>query len=121
MSGLCGMPYEDGDDYSTLWREGKHRARIEHVCEDCGCTIPVGEEYGKATALYDGEWTDWKRCAACLLLAEMVATVTGACPLWGGLSESVGYANEYERAGKKPLPDPSENRRMWEAAGKGAK
>jgi hypothetical protein len=116
------MPYEECDDYSAIWREAKVKARKEHRCEECREPIPPGMEYGKATSLYDGRWDTLRRCAACLILAEWIATVTGYCPLWGGLDVSVGYANdEHETYDEeldeyvKPFPDPLTHRRRWDA------
>lgn len=123
---LCGMPYEDyGGDVEPCecWREWKVKARKPHPCEECGGTIAAGEVYGKATALVDGSWRDWRRCAACLILAELVATLTGACPLWGGLAESCESCNEEYGAYDDEsdtwvpaVPDPVNHRRAWEAA-----
>jgi hypothetical protein len=115
------MPYEECDE-ATIWRESKVRARKEHRCCECGEPIPPGMEYGRATSLYEGGWSTHSRCSACLILAEWVATVTGYCPLWCGLCESVDNANdEHETYDEEldeyvqPFPDPLTHRRRWDA------
>lgn len=68
---LCGMPYEEADDeYATVWSEKRIKCRKPHKCCECGVTIQPG-------------WWHMYRCAACLLLSELVATLTGECALWG--------------------------------------
>lgn len=128
MSTLCPFPYEDNDwgEPADIWKEKKVRARKEHTCCECGGKILLGQVYGRVDALVAGEgWISYERCPACLILAELVATTTKECPLWGGLGESVEYANatmkgvrhneetdEYEGL----LPSPWEHRKQWEAA-----
>ena len=114
---ICGMPYEEGDDYSTIWRERLVKARKEHKCCECGGKIQPGEQYGYAEALYDGEWTTWKRCPSCLVLAELAGTLAGECALWGLLREQVSELNRgaYEVMPKRDLPTPEEHRKQWEA------
>lgn len=128
MSTLCPYPYEDNDwgEPTSIWREKKVKARKEHACDECGGSILPGQTYGRADALCDGDgWRSWKRCPACLILAELVATATEECPLWGGLGESVEYANDTmegvrynEETGEYEgrLPSPWEHRKQWEAA-----
>lgn len=117
MSNLCGMPYEEGGGYSTLWNEKRVRVRKEHRCCECEATIALGEQAGKFDELYDGSWSTWYRCAACLVLAELVATLNGECPLMEGLSESVANYN-WGRADEDHLPDPVDHRAAWRLAGK---
>lgn len=123
---LCSMPYEinDWDEPADLWDEKWVKARKPHTCYECGQPIEPGMVYGRATYLYNGRWYTDRRCPACLILAEWVATVTGQCPLWGGLGESVDYANETgghvtydeeldEFVGK--IPGPREHRQQWDS------
>lgn len=127
MTTLCSMPYEDSGygEVAELWTEKRVKARKRHGCCECGQPIEPGMVYGQATYLYYGRWYTSRRCPACMILAEMVATITGACPLWEGLGESVDYANDSgnhvtydeerdELVGK--LPSPREHRAQWEAA-----
>ena len=112
---ICGMPYEEGDgeNWCSFWREKKVKARKEHRCEECGSKIHVGEEHGFATGCYDGRFDCWRRCAACLILAEMAGTIAGACALWGGLDYQI---EELNWGRDKPLPTAREHRKLWEAA-----
>lgn len=114
---LCGMPYEDCDDCSTLWKEKRVKVRVAHVCEECRVAIPVGEECGKADSLYDGSWDTLYRCASCLILAELAATLTGECALWGGLSEYIANFEDYTGEDVlSDLPTPVQHRKLWESA-----
>lgn len=114
MGTLCGMPYEEGE-YCQLWHEKRVRARKPHRCYECGGDIPVGMVHGRATGLYDGSWGTWRRCAACLILAERVATQFGECALWGGLDEYISYRND-DLPEEEEIPSPKEHRAIWEAA-----
>ena len=107
---LCGMPYEDpGYDCEPveLWEEKLVTARKRWGCEECGATIEPGEKHGRAKGLYDGDWFTLRRCQACLVLAELVATVTGECAQWGRLHEYIEEADEW-------FPSPHEHREQWE-------
>ena len=57
-------------------------ARKSHVCNYCGCVIPVGEKYQISVLKYDGRiyaWKNHKRCAelASALNMEGEEGVTG--------------------------------------------
>ncbi len=115
---LCPhFDYEQVDDPSDVWEEKEVRARKEHTCCECGKSINPGEQYGLAKSPFDGSWSTFRRCPACLILAEMVATMSEACPLWGGLSEAVDYANEELAVGVRPILGPFEHRILWESKG----
>lgn len=125
MTRLCSMPYEDHGELTDCWDERRVKARKRHTCYECSQPIEPGMVYGRAKGLVDHQWSEWRRCPACLILAEWVATVTGQCPLWGGLGESVDYANEagdhvtYDEGLDEfvgQIPGPREHRRQWEAA-----
>lgn len=120
------MPYEDNDwhDSPAVWEERRLRARKRYGCDECGGTIEPGMTYGRAKAVYDGDWHTWRRCPSCMILSEMVGTLMGECPLWGGLDESVRHANEvgdfvsYDEGRDEftgELPDPRTYRQVWEA------
>lgn len=111
---LCGMPYPDGGDESTIWREKRVKTRKAHNCYDCNVEIPIGEAAGCAESLYDGSWSSLYRCASCLMLAEMAATLAGVCAWWGGLDEAI---SELRSCGHDDLPTPREYRKTWELAG----
>lgn len=112
---LCGMPYEEHDDYSILWDERVVRARKKHRCDECGSAIEPRERYGRAKALGDGCWNSWARCGSCLVLAELVGTLTGECGLWGGLCDYIDRENEERQwKGEEPILDPVENRALWD-------
>lgn len=107
---LCAYEYPDwGGEYAEVWREGIVQARKEHTCCECSAVIQPGERYGQATAISRAEGLEvYRRCPACLILAELVATLTEYCPLWGALDIEVDGLD---------LPSPHEHRQQWEAAG----
>jgi hypothetical protein len=108
------MPYEEGaDDYPcSYWNEKRVRIRKAHRCCECSVEIPVGEMVGRAKSVYDGKWYASYRCAACLILAELAATIEGECALWGGLADFIDNLN-WGR--EKSLPYPVKHRKLWEA------
>jgi hypothetical protein len=121
MSTLCAYDYPAPDYWWTepcdLWREGKVRARKRYSCCECGGSIEVGELHGVAKQLCDHQWFTDRRCPACLILAELVATILRECPLWRGLEETID--EQVTQAGHE-LPSPREHRRLWDAAGQEA-
>lgn len=115
---LCSAPYEDpGGEYADLWSEKMVTARKDHSCiEACGGKVKAGEEYGRASYLYDGSWDSIARCHSCVILAEMVGTVHGECAQWGHLDEYIEMVNDDRRyKHKKLFPSPANHRKTWEA------
>lgn len=108
----CAYDYEPGDEYCDLFEERAVVARKNHRCEECGATIQKGEKHEVAKGLYEGQWSEARRCPACVILAELVATLNEACPLWGGLDASVDLARDEGH----DVPTPQEHRKQWEAA-----
>lgn len=53
-------------------RNSKPIARKEHVCNWCGCTIPVGEKYERQFLEYDGYVYEWKNHLECLKIAGVL-------------------------------------------------
>lgn len=79
------------DGPADVWNEGRINAtRKEHRCGECGEMIPSGTRCCYASWLYDGRWTTVRRCLKCSFVAEAISTITGTCPLWGGLMDYVG-------------------------------
>lgn len=90
----CGCNYGyDGDydlDPADIWEEGRvQKSRKPHRCSECGDPIPPGSRYCYARMLAEGEWTSFARCLTCAALAELYATTTKTCPVWGWLKDSV--------------------------------
>jgi hypothetical protein len=110
----CHLGYEDCDS-ALLWSEGRVTAtKKPHKCYECHDEIPAGSRCCKASWMQArGErWTTAYRCATCAALAEYVALTNGACPLWGGLSESCDGAGVdwgwFRRTGQFAEPDEDE-------------
>lgn len=107
------MSYEDGDgEYCAIWEERWVRGRKSHRCCECGGKITVGERHGYGKGLMAGEgWQTFRRCAACMMLAEQVAQINGACPVWGGLdmsADDAGLESSYEHRERLESAPPAE-------------
>lgn len=89
MSCSCSAVYEECDERSDVWREGRRITRKQHRCYECCKEIPVGSQVCFASSLYDGKWETWYRCPTCSVYAEYLATAVNECPLWGHLTEYV--------------------------------
>ena len=46
------------------------KAKKEHICMYCGCTIEKGEVYERQTNVYDGQVYDWVCHTDCQKLAQ---------------------------------------------------
>lgn len=94
MGCACRYGYEDCDEYSAIWRESRvAKTRKPHRCYECGDAIPAGSSCCAAfwAGGSSGGPVTAYRCFACAALAELVAEINKACPLWGGLRESAQY------------------------------
>ena len=115
---LCSAPYQDlGGDYAEMWSEKMVTARKERHCTArCGGRIHPGEQHGRASYLYGGQWDSIARCQSCVILAEMVGTSHGECAQWGNLADYIEVLNDDLRlAHKRLFPTPAEHREKWEA------
>ncbi len=57
-----GEPFEVMTTYTR-------KARKPWVCCECGDAIALGQTYEHNTALYEGEWSDYRTCARCAMVA----------------------------------------------------
>ena len=90
----CQYGYEESDSYASVWREASvAHARKAHTCCECGDEIPPGSACCYAFCVADGEAMTYYRCVSCATLAELVANINEACPLWGGLRDSADLAD----------------------------
>lgn len=55
----------DVDDPVTLLRDETPRARLNHVCMECGDLIPAGRMYRREVYVFDGRLAAHKTCARC--------------------------------------------------------
>lgn len=123
---LCSGYYpDDSGDYGELWREGwVMAARKEHKCIECGRAIGKGERYAFAKQLFCGSWEIYRRCLACQTYAEVFATLTNICLLWGGIHEEAEYGDEFvewndEGEPVRIVPTYEEFLDEWNSAGAG--
>ena len=70
----------DGE-VADFYRARRPMAHKHHMCDECGATIPTGERYEYATMLYDGAWTSYKTCVACLEMRDLVESAS-RCFCW---------------------------------------
>lgn len=91
----CSYGYEDSDDgYAEFARVRRvARTRKDHQCLECGAVIPSGSHCCNAFWVGGGEVCNAYRCPTCAALAELVAEINKACPLWGGLRDSCDYTD----------------------------
>jgi len=61
----CSCSYDPIDDYPDVWDVTTPKARVEHVCCECGVTIAKGEFYQRIKSLYDGYWMTHITCSPC--------------------------------------------------------
>lgn len=71
-----------------VFRKEQRRARVAHLCYDCGRTISAGESYQYSTGLYDGHWDTIHTCAHCVWAAEWLVEQCGGY-LFGGIREDL--------------------------------
>jgi hypothetical protein len=100
------------DGVTTLYDARYPRARRVHSCEECGQAIRVRERHEYAVSLWEGMWSAWRTCLACVSLREAVADHERAAgcrgseiyPPIGMLWESaleVGVVNECDDQGAR--------------------
>jgi hypothetical protein len=78
----CVYDYDPADVYEVTWP----RAAKSHVCCECGADIERGECHEYVSGLWDGHWTHFRTCQACVNIRKDV------CPcgfLHEGLREAV--------------------------------
>ena len=49
----------------TMYEREPRRARKEHQCCECLKVIRPGASYVISSGLWDGQWAEFKQCAAC--------------------------------------------------------
>lgn len=63
--GVCLADYEGAFDPADVYKAKTVRARKPHKCIECGDKIPVGAEYERVTANWDGAFDTIHTCLAC--------------------------------------------------------
>lgn len=114
--------YSDGN--VTLLGDGRYSlARKDHKCRECQRMILAGERYHRETYVFDGDFTQHKTCAHCMVVREWLSEECGGW-LYGGVEEDarehchsgmyrmdlyravVGMANRWRTPSGKLLPIP---------------
>jgi len=62
------------------------RARVSHVCCECGAEIAPGQQYEHVSSLYEGPWS---RIATCILCARIRADLCSGGWVYGELRETI--------------------------------
>ena len=60
--------YDDGERMELCESRNIKRSRTEHVCCECGETIPVGSPYERIRGLVSGKWETSITCWPCALI-----------------------------------------------------
>ncbi len=72
----------------SVFNQSAPVARKEHQCSECGRIIEPGTKYSNAWGIWDGRAETFKRCPACIRVADYIkAHVPCFCDLYGGLQE----------------------------------
>lgn len=58
------------DEIADLLSRTRPKARKEHKCIECKCTIYAGEVYEKDVTVYDGNFATYKTCLPCIKIRE---------------------------------------------------
>jgi len=62
----CSCVYVgDTDDARDFYQEESPKARVPHICGECGVTIQPGERYRKCVGKWDGRFETYKMCSVC--------------------------------------------------------
>lgn len=64
----CACFYVEADIHPDFYNEKIRRARKEHTCCECGCTIVVGDSYEYVSGKWDGYVSTYKTCPVCVEL-----------------------------------------------------
>jgi hypothetical protein len=83
----CSCDYDPPSWYS---QRNVKAARKEHQCEECGCTIRIGEPYEDTCGMWDGYVSRFKTCLRCVALRQW-ARISVPCFCWahGNLHDDV--------------------------------
>lgn len=84
---MCMVDYAEPADVADV---AEVRARKARKCDDCQGPIAVGETYRRAKFLYDGYWSSFAMCPACM--AGPARWLTEQCGgyLFGGVEDDLG-------------------------------
>lgn len=86
--------YSEIDAPCVGWEEKVVVARKNHRCTECNAPIAPGERYGRASGVVvpgfdaDPGPRTWKRCMACVVLADRLQTEFELCIPWGTLLQA---------------------------------
>lgn len=78
-----------GDDCATVFRDQIRRARKEHTCDSCQCTIAPGDKYLSHASLHDGHWSSSKICKDCDEIRDAFARAHDYFPFPSTLEETL--------------------------------
>ena len=85
---MCDMP--------AVFGQEQRKARKQHKCCECGCTITLGENYAYSHGVWDGSGHSFKQCLDCAEVSNAAASFVedpGDGPAFTGLREwFMGYS-----------------------------
>lgn len=89
-AGACSC---DGYDYEPLsvCNVKEVKARKEHTCDECHETIKKGQSYYRWSALFEGSWSNGKRCLPCWRIGvDYFCGILGCGTVWEYCWERLG-------------------------------
>jgi hypothetical protein len=109
---MCMGDFADG---TINFSDSYPRAAFPHRCDECGRTIPRGEEYERATGLTDDFFFTSKTCLHCVVAREWLRVI---CSTWlyGAVGEDLGehrYEDPYCTVGLLRLIAGMNRRWAW--------
>lgn len=75
------------------------KAQKEHVCDECGQVISIGEQYERVTGKWEGEINTYKTCVDCLSIRNEMF-----CENWC-YTRLLEYLSEYVAEVKGDIPE----------------
>jgi hypothetical protein len=66
----CACILVDSYDSPAFYNAQRRKARKDHICDECGCTITPGNVYENATGKWDGCLDTFKCCSDCLSIRD---------------------------------------------------
>lgn len=91
------------DEYYSLYKERRVKARKEHKCDACGEVVSVGHYYFRISIMFEGEAETVKRCLRCQTLHLHLRGIEPG-EMWP--NEKLDCGKDYKAEwGKEPPPE----------------
>lgn len=90
MSTTCCPLENDQDDRAKVFTESVIVGRKDHKCYECHEVIPKGTKHESVRGLWDGGWSNFRTCLACVEIRNHFGCDGGWIygQLWGDLEDN---------------------------------